>query len=346
MAGPTPASWEVDPDQANATVVAKGVWRLRLPLAWPGISHVNAYAVEGDGVVLFDCGLAGHPTCAQALERALAAAGMEPEDVTTFVGTHAHSDHVGLAPWLIARSGCEVWMHPTTGHSFDAIREPERIGAARLRRSRAEGAPADRLGDYASLKEELEGFMGVVQADHALVEGATVPSGIGDWEAFETPGHCPSHVSLVQRASGLAILGDAACVAFVPWLDYGYSPDPVAEHIATMDRVAALGEGVTGLPGHGRALEDLPAVASMYRDGLVDRVGATRRAVEEGPAGGWTISRRVFGATEDRAEEFAYFVETACYLRHLRVAGVVVRDASADGTFLHRVAESTNHPVG
>jgi hypothetical protein len=84
----------------------------------------------------------------------------------------------------------------------------------------------------------------------------------------------------------------------------------------------------------------------MYHDGLVDRVAATRRAVEEGPAGGWTISRRVFGETEDRAEEFAYFVETACYLRRLRVTGVVVRDVAADGTFLHRVAESTNHPVG
>jgi glyoxylase-like metal-dependent hydrolase (beta-lactamase superfamily II) len=346
MAGPTPASWAVDPEQANAALVADGVWRLRLPLAWPGISHVNAYAVEGDGVVLFDCGPGGHPTCAQALERALAAAGMLPEDVTTFVGTHAHSDHVGLAPWLVARSGCEVWMHPATAHCFDAIREPARIGAARERRSRAEGVPADRLADYACLDEELEGLMGVVQADHALVEGAVVPSGIGGWEAFETPGHCPSHVSLVQRASGLAILGDTACVAFVPWLDYGYSPDPVAEHIAAMGRVAALGAGVTGLPGHGRALEDLPAVAAMYHDGLVDRVAATRRAVEEGPAGGWTISRRVFGETEDRAEEFAYFVETACYLRRLRVTGVVVRDVAADGTFLHRVAESTNHPVG
>jgi glyoxylase-like metal-dependent hydrolase (beta-lactamase superfamily II) len=346
MAGPTPSSWSVDPSEASASRAAPGVWRLRLPLAWEGISHVNAYAVEGDGVVLFDCGPAGHPTCAQALENALAQAGFAVEDVTRLVATHAHSDHVGLAPWLAQRSGCEVWMHPATQHCFDAIRDPARIRAAREQRSHAEGVPADRLADYGSLNEELEALMGVVQADHALVEGATVASGIGDWEAFETPGHCPSHVCLLQRESGLAILGDAACVSFVPWLDYGYSRDPAGEHIATMARIAALGAGVTGLPGHGRALEDLPAVAAMYRDGLVERIAATQHAIGEGPAGGWVISRRVFGETDDRMEEFAYFVETASYLRHLRLAGVSERELLPDGTFVHRLAESTNHPVG
>ena len=346
MAGPTPASWAVDPTEASAALVADGVWRLRLPLAWTHLTHVNAYAVEGDGVVLFDCGMAGHPTGEQALEQALAAAGLAPEDVTTLVGTHAHSDHVGLAPWLVARSGCEVWMHPATQHCFDAIREPARIAAARERRSRAEGAPADRLGEYASLDEELQGMMGVVVADRALVEGARVPSGIGDWEVLETAGHCPSHVALVQRESRLAILGDAACVAFVPWLDYGYSADPVAEHLATVDRIAGLGQDMTGLPGHGRALADLPGVAAMYRDGFVERIATTRRAVEEGPGGGWELSRRVFGITDDRIIEFAHFVETLCYLRHLRLEGVVARELTADGTLVHKVAESTNHPVG
>src|SRR3954453_7556563 len=171
MAGPTPASWAVDPARASAEVVADGVWRLRLPLAWPQLTHVNAYAIEGDGVVLFDCGMAGHPSAAEALEYALAAAGIVPGDVRTLVGTHAHCDHVGLAPWLVARSGCEVWLHPATQHCFDAIREPQRIGAARERRSGAEGVPEDRLGAYASLDEELEGLMGVVPADQPLTEG-------------------------------------------------------------------------------------------------------------------------------------------------------------------------------
>src|SRR4051794_41215713 len=37
-----------------------GVWRLRLPLPWPGVPHGNAWAVAaGSGVVLVDTGIGG-----------------------------------------------------------------------------------------------------------------------------------------------------------------------------------------------------------------------------------------------------------------------------------------------
>ncbi len=35
-----------------------GVWRLRLPLPWPGVPHCNAFALAaGDGIVLVDTGM-------------------------------------------------------------------------------------------------------------------------------------------------------------------------------------------------------------------------------------------------------------------------------------------------
>ena len=44
---------------ARGERVLPGVWRLRLPLPWPGVPHCNAWAVRaGDGVVLFDTGMA------------------------------------------------------------------------------------------------------------------------------------------------------------------------------------------------------------------------------------------------------------------------------------------------
>ena len=43
---------------ARADRVLPGVWRLRLPLPWPAVPHVNAYAISaGSGVVLFDTGI-------------------------------------------------------------------------------------------------------------------------------------------------------------------------------------------------------------------------------------------------------------------------------------------------
>ena len=38
--------------------VLPGVWRLRLPLPWPGVPHCNAWALAaGDGIVLVDTGM-------------------------------------------------------------------------------------------------------------------------------------------------------------------------------------------------------------------------------------------------------------------------------------------------
>ena len=48
-----------------------GVFRLRLPLPWPGVPHCNAWAVAaGEGFVLFDTGM-HQPDSLANLERAL-----------------------------------------------------------------------------------------------------------------------------------------------------------------------------------------------------------------------------------------------------------------------------------
>jgi glyoxylase-like metal-dependent hydrolase (beta-lactamase superfamily II) len=267
MAGPPPTSWAVEPEYAGARQVAPGVWRLRLPMAWEGISHVNAYVIEraDDGVLLVDCGTAGHPSCAEALVEAFTETGHTLEDVRALVITHVHSDHMGLAKLVQDRSGAPVWAHPDDAHFYDALRDPERIVAARERRATQEGVPEWRMEAYRTAQEELEGALAEVHAQYRLVEGTTVDSALGPWEVLETPGHCPSHVCLVQRDHRIAIVGDLICPAFVPWMDYGYSPDPVAEMLASLDRLAAIGDIDVALPGHGRPITDVAGVIADTR---------------------------------------------------------------------------------
>src|SRR5580692_11678270 len=87
--------------------VLPGLWRLRLPLPFPGIPHCNAWAIQsGDGLVLVDCGIheaAGedHPSSLSQLERAMAQVGLRLEQVHKLVITHAHVDHWGQAATVI-----------------------------------------------------------------------------------------------------------------------------------------------------------------------------------------------------------------------------------------------------
>ncbi len=339
MVGPPPESWAVAPDAARTYELAPGLWSLRLPLAWEHISYVNAYVIErDDGIVLVDCGSAGDDSYREALQRAIAEAGFTLQDVRLLVATHTHSDHVGLAAWVLEESGAELWMHPHTAHFYDGTREPERIAAARERRARQEGVPEHLLDLYRDVREETEGVLAPVPPDRPLVGGTLVDSNLGPWQVVETPGHCPSHVCLVQRDRGLIVLGDLVAAAFSPWFDYGYSPDPVAEYLEALDRIGAIDPPALALPGHGRPISDLPAAIELHRRGVADRLAQTQEAIAAGPAGAFELTPRVFGEPDSGETAVWRMTELVCYLRHLRLAGAVVRDQAADGTFTYRLA--------
>src|SRR4051794_22872395 len=121
--------------------VLPGVWRLRLPLPWPGVPHCNAWALAaGDGIVLVDTGM-HEPGSMAHLERALDQAALRPEHVRLIVCTHAHVDHCGEAPALRARTGAEVWMHPAHGHLHAGDETPEQTIARRVEVARQSGVP-------------------------------------------------------------------------------------------------------------------------------------------------------------------------------------------------------------
>jgi glyoxylase-like metal-dependent hydrolase (beta-lactamase superfamily II) len=307
-------------------------------MAWPTVDHANAYAIEADdGLMLVDCGTAGDESCMAALDVALAQTGHTVEDVRTLVATHAHSDHVGLAPHVLERSGARLWAHPASDAAFyDVLRHPDRFAAARRERARREGVPDARLGAYGSVEEELQGTLGPATADHELRDGVRLPSALGDWEVVETPGHTPSHVCLVQAEHRLVLAGDLVCTAFSPWLDYGFSADPLAETLDSLDRVDALGPIDFALPGHGRPLDDLGGIIAGHRRAFAERLDAVRAALAHAPAGGYDLATRLHGEGPDMAA-VGHLAETLAHLAHLRQRGEAVREVrTEDDTYIYR----------
>ena len=138
------------PELGRGERALPGVFRLRLPLPWPGVPHGNAWAVaSGDGVVLFDTGIHAPGSLTQ-LERALAMCGLALEDVRLLVCTHAHSDHYGQAATIVERAGCELWMHPNYEHMRRWAEDPDASLLRRLEIARQSGVPEEPLRRYAA----------------------------------------------------------------------------------------------------------------------------------------------------------------------------------------------------
>jgi glyoxylase-like metal-dependent hydrolase (beta-lactamase superfamily II) len=314
--------------------VLPGVYRLRLPLPWPGVPHGNAWAVSsGDGIVLFDTGIHG-PGSLGHLERALAMCGLALEDVRLLVCTHAHSDHYGQAATIIERAGCELWMHPNFEHARRWAEDPEASLLRRLEIARQSGVPEEPLRRYAEErgKDHESGIAAIVDPDRALLPGVLIQTDLGPWTVHETPGHAPSHVCLFQPERRLLISGDHLLGRISLYFDYGYSADPVGEFVRSLDVVAKLGARLC-LPGHGRTFTDVHAHIQGNRALVDERLEKTLEVVAAGDAEGtpltaFEIMPRVYGENLHPMLAQWLLTETIAMVRHLEVTGRVTRISS------------------
>jgi glyoxylase-like metal-dependent hydrolase (beta-lactamase superfamily II) len=303
--------------------VLPGLWRLRLPLPWPGVPHCNAWAIaSGSGVVLIDTGMHQPDSMAQ-LERALEQVNLRLEHVRLVACTHAHSDHWGQAAPIRERAGCEFWMHPNHEHAFRTAEDPELALARRIEVGRQSGVPPDALGRYADRARALpSGIASVIEPDRDLVEGVALETDLGVWTVVQTPGHAPSHVCLFQRERRLLISGDHLLGRISLYYDYGWSPDPVGEFLRSLDIVDAL-DARLALSGHGRPFVDVHGHVEGNRSLVAERLEAVAAALVDGPRTAVQISPGVYGEPLTEYNASWLLSQTLCYLRHLELLGRV-----------------------
>ncbi|MBS1882698.1 MAG: MBL fold metallo-hydrolase [Actinobacteria bacterium] len=316
---------------AEATVVKPrteriqpGVWRLKLPCPWPGVPHGNAWAMQrGAGLVLFDTGVGG-PKRLRMLDIALAQAGFGVEDVELVVCTHAHSDHCGLAASICEGTGCELWMHPRWEHIRLQVENPDGALEARLEVGRMSGVPLRALDRYrqerAAKPEEL--VDGIRAPDRELLPGVEVETDVGTWGVYETPGHAPSHVCLHQPERKLMISGDHLLGRSVLFFDYGHTPDPYGEFIASLEVIEPL-EVDLCLPGHGKPFREPAAKIADVRKQAADLLQRVRQGLADaGEATAFELVEGIVGRENLRpgSAGFVLQIVLAC-LDHLAVRG-------------------------
>jgi glyoxylase-like metal-dependent hydrolase (beta-lactamase superfamily II) len=311
--------------------VLPGIWRLRLPLPWPGVPHGNAWAVEADGgIVMFDTGMGGKGRLRQ-LDLALAGAGYGVEDVRLVVCTHSHTDHYGLGASICERAGCELWMHPRWGHVRLLADDPAAALEQRIEVARQSGVPPAALERYREARsgDAETGIDAIKAPDRELVPGVEVETDLGAWQVHETPGHAPSHVVLHQPERRLMVSGDHLLGRTVLFFDYGHSPDPVGEFLGGLDEIEPLDVGLV-LPGHGRTFRDPEVKIAESRRQVGQLLEKTREALSNGEQTAFEVVAEILGADNVNTPASAWVLQIvlSC-LDHLAIAGEV---AAVEGT--------------
>jgi glyoxylase-like metal-dependent hydrolase (beta-lactamase superfamily II) len=305
--------------------VMPGIWRLRLPLPWPGVPHCNAWALAaGDGIVLVDTGM-HEPGSMAHLERALDQVGYRVEDVRLVVVTHAHVDHCGQAPVVAERAGCEVWVHPAHAHLTASLADPEAAFDRKVEIAAQSGVPEAPLRRWADQQRgEGTGQAGVLRSDRDLLPGVAVETDAGAFAVHETPGHAPSHVCLHLPERRLLISGDHLLGRVSLYFDVGATLDPVGEFLASLDRVETL-DARLALAGHGRPFTDVPGHIRANRQLVADELAAVRAALRGGARTAYDVARDVYGERFTQASASWLMTMTLAWLVHLEAGGEVRR---------------------
>jgi glyoxylase-like metal-dependent hydrolase (beta-lactamase superfamily II) len=179
-----------------ATQLEPDLWLLDLAFQEaPGV--VAAFLITGrDGHTLIET---GPGSTLPALERAVAATGVQFEDITQILVTHIHLDHAGAAGSLLRRlPHATLFVHP--------VGAPHMVDPAKLLRS------ATRI--YGDRMDALWGAFEPCPADRVslLADGAEIVCGERTIQALHTPGHASHHIAFHDAERHSAFTGDVGGV--------------------------------------------------------------------------------------------------------------------------------------
>jgi glyoxylase-like metal-dependent hydrolase (beta-lactamase superfamily II) len=323
---------------------AAGIFRLVLPLPFPGLKRVNAYLLAGDDeAMLVDCGLfdpmrdddGGWGLLTEAIE----ACDVPVSGITSLLVTHPHIDHYGMASRVASETGCRVLMHR---HSIEELRLYEDPDAyvESLRELLADhGVRSEDLEELSGF-EDWRGFVsGVIEADRLLDDGDALEVGGRRWEVVYTPGHSPSHICLHERNESILISGDHLLPGITPHIDFQRDArqDPLGDFLASLERIEELHPHLV-LPGHGKPFDDGAERARAIARHHERRLGSILQVIRKKPLTASEITDEIFGATLLNFQRRLALGEVLAHLAYLRVRGEVERTEGSDGTFLYRKA--------
>jgi len=341
---------EKQPASTEVTEVAPDILRMQLPIAMPGLGHVNTYALcDGQGVAVVDPGLPGKASWTALVDR-LGQAGYRVSDVHTVIVTHSHPDHFGGAGLLRHEAGAKVithrafrtWLDPDegddagpdeiddrpVGEQGDAAHAHEDRGASPWNREMPWRAGTFRL----PLKRRIQYRAGTLLGRRWMrapepshrVDDADVLSFAGrEWVAVHTPGHTADHLCLYSPDDGIVLSGDHVLPTITPHISGLVSGhDPLTEFFGSLDRIGAL-EGTTlALPAHGHPFTDVPGRCAEIRAHHEERLETLREAARGlGEASVVELSKHLF---KPRSWGQMAESETYAHLEHLRISGEMV----------------------
>ena len=322
------------PAAGELTEVAPGVFWLRMPLPFQ-LDHINLWLLrDGNGWVIVDTGFpddAVRETWARIID------GLDGP-VTRLIVTHFHPDHLGLATWLMEKTGAPLLM--TTGEFLTAHAVWHEVAGHGARfmveQFRQHGLDAEHLAKF---EKRGSGYRKAVPAlpDYyqRIKAGDIVTVDGKKWQIMIGHGHAPEHMALYCAELDVVISGDM----LLPRISTNVSvfaatpnADALGWYLASLDEMARdIPEKTLVLPSHGLPFHGVqPRVADLHAH-HEERLRALENSCDEAPKSAAELLDVLFQRALDTHQTMFAMGEAIAHLNYLEQAGRMSRFTDAGG---------------
>jgi len=329
------------PEGADVIELAPGLLWARFPLPFR-LNHINIWLLrDADGWTLIDTATTT-PVAIELWERLLAGT-LSGAPVRRLVATHGHTDHVGLAGWLVERVGGAPFVstlaewHSPQVRVHDA-RSPMRPDVLRFLESH--GCDEPTIAAYGEDRAKTHALLGPMPSSFLRIkDGETIRFGGRSWRVMVCGGHASEHASFYCEEEHILIAGDQVLSKISPMIGvFPQEPwsDPLTEYLASLDRFRGLPDDTLVLPSHGMPFRGLAARVDQLADHHEVRLDALAGLMTR-PEQAMTLARGLFPKAVDEGQGRHALAETLAHLHRLVTVGRARR--GADGSIVSFVLQ-------
>ncbi len=330
------------PEGAATIELAPGILWARLPLPFR-LNHVNVWLVDdGDGWTLIDTGAS--TAVARDIWEALFAGPLKGRRINRLIATHGHTDHVGLAGWLVDRCGGVPFVSTMIEWLSATVRITESRAPMRPEVQRflaGHGCDSATIDAFRADREKTHALLGDMPATmQRLRPGQTIRFGRRDWRVIIAGGHAVEHASFYCEAEKLLIAGDQILSKISPMV--GVFPgepkaDPLSDYLASLEAFRTLPAEAYVLPSHGLPFHGLHKRIDQLAAHHAVRL-ETLAGLMERPAIAMELTNGLFAKAVKEGQGRNALAETLAHAHRLVSEGRARRIEHKDRVLFERIA--------
>lgn len=333
---------ETPPEKAETFEIAPGILWVRFPLPFR-LNHVNIWLLrEADGWTLIDTGAGTEQ--ARELWDVLLKGVLADGRVNRIICTHGHTDHIGLAGWLVDRT-----QAPFAATLVEWLAAQVRLTDAQvpmrpetIRFMEAHGCDAQTIEAFRQDRKKIHSLLGQMPGSiERLRDRETITFGGRQWRIIVCGGHAQEHASFWCEQDNILIAGDQVLSKISPMI--GVFPgepfaDPLAEYMASLKRFRALPADILVLPSHGLPFKGLHTRIAQLAHHHELRLDQLARLMDV-PTTTMRLTHGLFPKAVAEGQGRHALAETIAHAHYLVGRGRAVRETDRNGHIVFRRAE-------